>query len=222
MIGCAFAKQAFIILGAGGHARVLLSAIQAAGGTVRGCLAPARPDSHWPGDVPWLGDDSLLHRFDPATTPLANGLGSTDDTTIRWHVYENAKAAGFSFPVIRHPAAVIDPSTILHEGAQIMAGAIVQIGARIGENATINTGARIDHDVEIGAHAHVATGAVVLGDVRIGERAHVGAGAVVIQGITVGQGALVAAGAVVIRHVGSGAAVAGVPARAFSRGKQQG
>lgn len=214
-------NNAFIILGAGGHARVVLSAIYAAGGSVRGCLAPIAPDPRWPAQVPWLGNSSVLERLDPTVTPLANGLGSIHDTTLRCRVHEDAKAAGFGFPPICHPAAVIDCDAILSEGVQIMAGAVIQTGARIGENATINTGARIDHDVEIGPHTHVAPGVIISGEVRIGERAHIGTGAVVIQGVRIGSGALVAAGAVVICDVETGQAVAGVPARPFRRGKRE-
>jgi sugar O-acyltransferase (sialic acid O-acetyltransferase NeuD family) len=194
-------KQALIILGASGHARVVLSAIQANGGTLRVCIAPAAPDPRWPAEIPWLGDDGVLERLDPTMTPLANGLGSIDDTTLRCRVYEKARLSGFRFPAIHHPAAFIDPCATLSEGAQVMAGAVVQTGARIGENATINTGARVDHDVDIGPHTHVAPGVIISGDARVGERVHIGTGAIVIQGITIGPRALVAAWAVVIDDV---------------------
>lgn len=209
--------DAIVVLGAGGHARVVLAMIRAAGGGVRGCIAPHAPDACWPSDVPWLGEDTALDGLDLATTLLANGVGSIGDPALRRRIYEGARARGFHFPTLRHPAATIDPAATLGEGAQVMAGAVVQVGARVGENALVNTGALIDHDVSIGAHVHLAPGVTISGGVMINEGVHVGVGASILQGLSIGAGALVGAGAVVIRNVAPGETVIGVPAAPINK-----
>ncbi|MEC9347185.1 MAG: acetyltransferase [Pseudomonadota bacterium] len=202
-----------VILGAGGHARVVLALLRALGRKVRGCIAPDRPGPAWPADVPWLGDDAILDALDPATTELANGIGSTGDPSRRIEAFRLAREAGFRFPPLVHPSAVVDPTAMLDAGSQVMAGAVLQCGVTVGTNVIVNTGAVVDHDCRIGDDAHLAPGTTLSGTVRIGDHAHLGTGATVIQNVHVGDGALVAAGAVVVEDVPAGARVAGVPAR---------
>lgn len=209
-----------IIVGAGGHAKVVADALLAAGATVEG-LVDAKPNGA-ASDVlglPILGDDQTVLSRVPATVVLANGVGSTGEPSARVRVFDGFLARSFHFVTVIHPTATIGRDVALGEGTQIMAGAILQPGSRIGRNVIINTGAAIDHDCRIDDHAHVAPGAVLGGCVTIGTRAHVGAGAVVIQNITVGADAVVGAGAVVIRDVPDGARVMGVPA-AVTRAQQ--
>ena len=132
---------------------------------------------------------------------LANGVGSIGDGTRR-RVFERMKAAGYAFAHVEHPAATIALAGVsLGEGAQIMAGAVVQPGVCIGADAIVNTRAAIDHDCVIGDHAHIAPGAVLCGEVVVGDDTHIGAGAVLIQGRRIGTGCLIGAGATVLRDV---------------------
>lgn len=209
----AVAGRDLVMLGAGGHARVLLAALDALGAKVIGCVCPASPDHHWPTSIPWLGGDDSLALLDIKAVALVNGIGSIGSTDLRRKVYEGAKDRGFSFASVVHPAAILAGVVTLGDGAQVMAGAVLQTGVRVGANAIVNTGAVVDHDTSLGAHCHVAPGACLSGGVSIGVGAHVGTGASIIQGITIGEAALVAAGAVVVRHVAVGERVGGVPAR---------
>jgi UDP-perosamine 4-acetyltransferase len=202
-----------VILGAGGHARVLVSALRKMNTIVVGCIAPEAPDGRWPSDIPWLGPDSVLASRDPARVRLVAGLGGIRSNERRRQLFEKAKAGGFMFQSVLHPDATIADDVSIEEGAAIMAGAIVQTGCRIGVNAIVNTGAILDHDCHIGAHAHIAPGCAISGGVTIGEGAHVGTGACVIQGVMIGPNALLAAGCVAVHDVAAGEVVAGVPAR---------
>ena len=191
-----------IIIGAGGHARVLLDALQLSGCKVLGFVDPAfAKGSQGPGGLPVLGGDEALKDYSVSAVQLVNGIGSIGPTTSRGAVYRRGKEAGFSFARVVHPAAVVSASATLGEGVQIMAGCIVQSGAEIGANSIVNTRASVDHDCKIGETVHIAPGVTLSGNVRVGDRAHIGTGAVVIQGISIGADSLVAAGAVVYRDV---------------------
>lgn len=113
------------------------------------------------------------------------------------------------------PRAAIDPEAELGEGVQIMAGACVMIGARIGDFGLINTNATVDHECVLGAGVHVMGAAAIAGRVRIGDHATIGTNATILPDLSIGTGAQVGAGALVRRDVAADTVVVGVPARAL-------
>ena len=204
--------QPLILVGSGGHARVLLSTLVLLCRRVLGSVDPDKSRAELLG-IPYLGDDDAVSRYDPGQVMLINGVGSVASITKRLKVYESFRKRGYCFALVIHPGAIIAPEVQLAAGVQIMAGAIIQTGTVVEEDCIINTGARIDHDCVIEAHAHVAPGAVLSGSVHVGAHAHVGVGATVIQGAQIGSDSIVGAGAVVLSDVPESCTVVGVPAR---------
>ncbi len=213
--GARVEQRRIIVIGGGGHARVVISALRRIGRPILG-YTDAKACAGSISGVVRLGDDSALSGHAPSEILLANGVGSIRNTARRTRVHERMKASGYEFVTIVHPSAVVADDVELDEGCQVMAGAVVQTGARVGAGSIINTRASVDHDTWIGAHVHVAPGATLSGGIRVEDGAHIGAGATVVQGVTIGRGAVVGAGAVVIRDVEAGAVVVGVPARRLS------
>lgn len=203
-----------LVIGAGGHGRVVADALRMSGHIVLGFLE-ANLDQHGIiiDELKVLGGDDRLSEYPPDAINLANGIGSTVSTEARRTVYERLKRGDYRFETVCHPTAIIARSAQIFSGVQIMAGAVIQPGVIIGENTIINTGALVDHDCIIEKHCHVAPGVVLSGDVQVGDGCHIGTGVSVIQGIVIGEGSLVAAGAVVIQDVPPNAWVGGVPAR---------
>lgn len=203
-----------MILGGGGHARVVLSALRLLGADVDGFTDPdgaATLDA-----VPYLGTDDALSSFAPSTVYVAIGIGSTGDTGLRRRVYENAQSGQskpYCFPPIVHPAGFVAPEAQIGRASHVMAGAIIQAGTQVGQNVLVNTNASVDHGCRIGDHSHIAPGVTISGSVTIGEGVHIGTGATVIQGVTIGDQVTVGAGAVVIQDVPPQTTVIGVPAR---------
>lgn len=165
--------------------------------------------------LPVLGGDDRLADYPAGATTLVNGIGSIDVPRRRQGVYERLAEAGYKFCSVVDPAAFVAGDVEIGNGVQIMAGAMVQTGARLGSNVLVNTGAIVEHDCRIDEHCHIATGVRLSGGVTMGAGCHVGTSATVIQGVRIGSGALIAAGAVVIRDVARGERVRGVPARSF-------
>jgi UDP-perosamine 4-acetyltransferase len=207
-----------ILIGAGGHARVLLDALELAGAKVIGLLdADASLAGHKVMGYAVLGGDEVLQRHAPGSVELVNAIGSVDSMRLRKSVYDKLRAAGHVFVGVFHPRATLSRHAVAAGGVQLMAGAVIQAGARLGEDTIVNTGATVDHDCVVGAHVHIAPGATLSGNVQVGDETHVGAGATVIQGVRIGAGCTVAAGAVVVRDVRDGTRVKGLPAREFLR-----
>ena len=194
-----------VLMAAGGHGRVVLEALQSAGARVAGIVDPGLPAGALVLGVPVLGGDEWLDRCASANVRLVNGVGLGSGRAPRQRLFEAWTSRGFEFVSVRHPSAVVSPSASLDLGSQVMAGAVVQGGGRIGRNAVVNTRASVDHDCILHDHAFLAPGVVLCGEVSIGEGALIGAGAVVLPRVTVGKGSTVAAGAIVRSDVAESA-----------------
>jgi sugar O-acyltransferase (sialic acid O-acetyltransferase NeuD family) len=204
-------KVPVIVVGAGGHAKVLMSALLLQKRNVLGfvdldlTLSPLLGARH-------LGDDGAVLAHSPESVQLVNGIGSINSTRNHQDIYDRFRQKHYCFATVIHPSAVVATEVEIENGVQICGGAIVQAGCRLCANVIVNTGARVDHDCMIDAHAHVSPGVTICGGVHIGQGAHIGAGATIIQGIEIGEGSVVGAGALVIRNVPPATTVVGVPA----------
>lgn len=190
------------VLGAGGHAKVVIDALLAGNATVHGIIDPRLPVGTALLGVPAIGGDELIDELDPAEVVIANGVGATVKSRINRKLFELWSARGFRFISVIHPRTIVGAEVELVDGCQIMAGAVIQPHARIGAGTVINTGCRIDHDCVVGAHCFIAPSVTLCGGASIGEGSFIGAGAVLLPGVSVGKAALVAAGATVDADVG--------------------
>jgi sugar O-acyltransferase (sialic acid O-acetyltransferase NeuD family) len=196
-------RTGIIILGGGGHASVVADALRVAGDNVLG-FTDLTPGGDWlPGNIKCLGTDDVIAGYEPGSVRLALGIGSVRPSPERMKLFEEYRSRGYRFVTVIHPSAVIAGDAELGEGAQIMAGAIVQPGCKIGEGTIINTRASIDHDCRIGRFVHVAPGATLSGGVTLGDGCHVGVGAVIVQQVTIGTHAFVTAASLVKSDVSS-------------------
>ena len=190
-----------ILLGAGGHAKVLLSLLTACHFPIYGVCAPefeTSTNEKWRG-IPVLGSGNDLSLWHPDEFYLVNGIGKRGQETTREEVFESCKQQGYYFPPLIHPSAIIDPEVKLAQGVQIMAGVVIQTDTTIGCNVIINTAASIDHDCIIEDHAHIAPHATLCGGVHIGRAALIGSGAAITPLCHIGNNAIIGAGASV-RH----------------------
>jgi len=190
-----------ILLGAGGHAKVLLEALRLEGCSILGLVTPdLEKGSRYLG-LEVLGDDEQLKKYSPTDIELVNGIGSLPFQNLRWSVSNQVRSWGYKLSKVIHPSAIVSSNVTLDEGVQIMAGCVIQPGCTIGHDTIINTGCTIDHDCEIGENAHIAPGCTLSGDVNVGKSVHIGTGASVIQNIKIGEGAMVAAGTTIYKDV---------------------
>ena len=200
----------FIVIGAGGHAKVLIEALHVMGHTVAGLIAPVSAGTRIFG-VPVLGGDAILPRL--RAEGIANAALGIGDNRLRGILGEQLITLGFHLPNILHPTAWISPSSVLGHGVVVLPKAVLSTGATFGRFVIINAGAVIEHDSEIGEAAHIAPGCALAGNVRVGARTLVGVGCAVRPEIVIGADAVIGAGSVVVRDVPAGARVMGNPAR---------
>lgn len=190
-----------ILLGAGGHAKVLLSILAKQQHLPTAVCALQAPQSACFNAIPFLGDDSAVMQYPPEQTLLINGIGALPGNDNRQKIFNRFSAQGYRFASIISTDALVDQSCMLGEGVQILPGAIVNADSQIADNVIINSGAIIEHDCVLQRHAIVSPGAIVCGGVNCGENSYIGAGATVIQGLTLGANTVVAAGSTVVRNL---------------------
>lgn len=200
-----------VLLGAGGHARVLTALARAAGYQILGVCDPALVAdavSDWEG-LEVLGDDDAIERLAPDRVALMLGIGQLAKGNLRERLYTSWRERGYDFPALVHPFAWVAPDVVLGPGVQVMAGATVQPGCEVGENSIINSRASIDHDCRIGCSVHVAPGATLCGSVIVEDGALIGAGATVIQCLRIGARAVVGAGVTLVQDLAPGMLIVG-------------
>lgn len=198
------------VIGAGGHAKVVMSVLRATGYEVSAVYddSPEKRGKELFG-VPILGPIEELE-----DSPKTHALIAIGDCRMRERVAHRFQHVTWVTAV--HPSSYVDPTARLGPGTVVFAGAVVQPDAVIGAHVVINTGATVDHDCWVEDFAHLAPGVHLAGGVRIGRGAFLGVGAIVIPNRAVGRGAVVGAGGVVTADLPAGVTATGVPARAWN------
>lgn len=206
--------QPVVIIGAGGHGKILADALIALGHPVLG-FADTNPEKRNTTvlGIRVMGGDDAVSRQPADEVLLVNGVGSTGSLALRRAIYLRFTKLGYRFMTVVHPRATVARTVMLGDGVQVMAGAVVQVDARIGENTIINTGATVDHDCVIGRHCHIAPGCALSGGVEIGDECHIGTGVSIRQAVKLGARTIVGAGAAVVSDFSGEDTLAGVPAR---------
>lgn len=200
-----------LIVGAGGHARVCLEALEDSGYFVVGVVS--RDGVGAIGlDVSMLGRDD-----DVAEVMRVNACErvfvAVGDNRARGAVQQRCEEEGFLVATAISRYAMLSRRAAVGEGAVLMPGATVNAATTVGRGVIVNTNASIDHDCTIGDYAHIAPGAAICGGVRIGDGVLIGVGASIAPGVVIGAEAVVGAGAAVVHDVAPGSTVVGVPAR---------
>lgn len=190
-----------IIIGGGGHAKVLIDCLQYNNKEIFGIIDPHLEKGDRINGLNVLGGDEFLDNINPNNTILVNAIGSTGKNTLRKKIFQHYKKRNFCFSQIFHPSITIASDVSFSEGTQVMAGVIIQPGVRISENTLINTKVSIDHDCYIGEHCHLAPGVTISGGVKIGNNVHIGTGSSIIEGVNIGNNVVIGAGTTIVNDI---------------------
>ncbi len=195
-----------VILGAGGHAAVIVDSMLEAGEhALAACLGASEESTI-------LGVPVLPAETDPRTLGAEGVFVAVGDNARRKRLVEEARGMGLELVNAVHPRAVVSRFAELGAGVAVMAGAVVNARSVIRDGCIVNTGASVDHDCRVGAYAHMAPGTRLCGRVELGEGVFLGVGACVLPEVRIGEWAVIGAGAVVRRDIPAGSRAWGVPA----------
>lgn len=199
--------QRVVIIGAGGHGKVVISTLQDSGFEVVACY----------------DDDSSLHGSRVLNVPVVGKVDQIANipnchAVIAIGSNHVRKMIAGRFPHVTwitavHPHSFIHYSVKLGPGTVVFAGAVIQPETEVGDHAIVNTGAMIDHDCRIGHFAHIAPRVALAGGVQINEGTFIGIGSSIIPFIKVGAWTVIGAGSVVVREIPDSVTAYGVPAK---------
>ncbi len=196
------------IIGAGGHAKVVVATLLDRGVTVDGLYDDA--NEKWGSQILGINIiDSVLSLLDKKDVTAIIAIG---DNAVREKIANAQK--NFNWVTAVSPHTYIHASSKLDAGTVVFAGAVVQPNVIIGSHCIINTGAIVDHECVIGSFSHIAPGVRLAGNVNIGSGSFIGIGSVVAPGVSIGDNSVIGAGSVVLSDVPSNTIAFGVPAKA--------
>ena len=200
-----------ILLGAGGHAAVILDILKAqiANGEkikIKGLLDDSNK-KEWMG-YPVLGSTLEVNDFNEENTYFIIAIGSNE---IRYKLSE--KYSHLKFFTAIHPSAILGSGVSVESGSVVMPNVTINANSQIGRHVIVNTGAIVEHDNVIEDYVHLSPRATLCGGVTVGQMTHVGAGATVIQGKVIGKNSIIGAGATVITNIPDEVVAVGTPAK---------
>ncbi len=195
-----------IIVGAGGHAKVVIATLEAAGFNVAAAFDD-NPEK-WGSQI--LGIKVMGPVSRSAEFKNCFAINAIGDNQRRRDV---SRQLDLNWLTVCHPSSIVHSSVKIGRGTVVFAGVVIQPDVVIGEHCIINTSASIDHDCQIADFAHIAPGCVLSGGVKVGEGSLLGVGSKAKPFMDIGEWATIGAGSVIVKNIRAGRTALGVPAR---------
>lgn len=141
-------KNKIIIIGASGHAKVVIDIIEKQNKYhIFGLLDSYKPKGYKVFDYEVLGTEALIPDL-IKNHEIHEGIIAIGDNGKRKHMLAKIAAISYEFKYINaiHPQAVIGKNVMIEEGTVIVAGAIINTCSKIKRHSIINTKGSIGHD----------------------------------------------------------------------------
>jgi sugar O-acyltransferase (sialic acid O-acetyltransferase NeuD family) len=201
-----------IVVGSGGHAKVVISSLLASGWGI--CAVYDDDSKKWDRTIMGIPITGPVEKLgEPDRLPAVIAVG---DVVFRQQIAERFNR---DWVTVIHPRAYVDAAATIGAGTVVFAGAVIQPDVTIGAHAIINTSASVDHDCVIDDYAHIAPGAHLAANVHVHRGAFLGTGSQVIPGIAIGEFSIVGAGSTVIRNIPGHVVAVGCPAKVININK---
>ena len=184
-----------VIVGGGGHARVIASMVR--GEVEMVTTTPASEDAV-------LQDLASRHDVD-----VYLGIGRNAD---RQRIADKLRDWGARLPVCGSAAAFIARNAEIADATVLCPGSVIGAAAVVGFACIVNTLSSVDHDCQLGDYTQITAGVTLGGGVRTGASCFLGVKSAIVPGVTLGDGVVVMAGSLVTRNVPASLMVGGSPA----------
>lgn len=195
-------EKPLIIIGAGGHASVLIDILLKQNRFIEAIVTPkGTKNKRLFSDFQILKEDSDILNYSEKEFNLVNGIGFMPYKNIRKTINDRFISMGYEFETIIANTAEVSQNAYIESGAQILNGAIVQAGSTISNNTIVNTKSLIEHDCFIGKSNHIAPNSTLCGGVRTGDNVFIGASSTVVNGINIDNNCVIGAGSLIRKNI---------------------
>ncbi len=161
-----------IIIGAGGHGKVVAEAILSQGkyNLLGFCDDATPPGTIVFGHYKIICNTSQIAHFDFDFFIVAIGNNET-----RKKIHELLKQQHQGAIVI-HPFTSISAQAQIEPGSVVLPGAVVSYGAHVGENCIIGSNVHIDHETIIGSNSYIRNGSSIGSNVNVASESYTNTG----------------------------------------------
>ena len=189
-----------IIIGAGGHGKVIADIVRKSNDNFIGFLDDD------------LSKENVIGRVSECTKYqdcyFVIGIGNNK---IRKKIAEEYPELKYYTAI--HPAAILSTNVKIGKGTVIMANAVINDSSEIGSYCIINTASVVEHDNCIEDYVHISPNATLCGTVKVGKETHIGAGAIIKNNISICGNVVVGIGAAIVKDIDESGTYVGVPGK---------
>lgn len=152
-------KKQLVIIGAGGHAKVIADAV---------CKADEYEllgfvDANLPKETlvfktyRVIETQSLIQNLVQPNTYFVFGIGNN---TIRQKLAQDFQK-DLQFASILHPSSIVSDEVTIGKGVVVLANTVINAGSKVGDFSIIDSGVIVDHECQIGDFCHLNVGTLV-------------------------------------------------------------
>ena len=160
-----------IILGAGGHGRVVADLAEQTGKYDAIYFLDDESNESYV-----IGTCSDFEKFNMPDTEMYPAFGNNVGR-VKWE--EKIENAGIKLAKIIHPLAYVSPKAQIADGCVIMPYAVINTETILKKACIVNIGSLIDHDCVLEEGCHIAPGGIVKGENHLPKGTKVDSGEVV-------------------------------------------
>ena len=161
--------KSLLIIGAGGHGKVVAEVAAACGYDNISFLDDNREQA--------IGKINEMKAF---CNQFANAFVDIGNNQFRNKMIKELLEIGYEVPVLVHPTAYVSKTAKISAGTVVEPLAIVNTNSVIGKGCIVSVGANVDHDTVLEDCVHVNAGAIVKAGAHVEENRKLEVGEVIL------------------------------------------
>ncbi|MCJ8314566.1 MAG: acetyltransferase [Pseudomonadales bacterium] len=202
-----------LLVGAGGHAKVVIDAIKVSSPDCLIEIVDNNKDKVGQNII----DDIFVSDYNEIEQLSNQVFVSIGDCRLRKLVCNQLQNSGKKLISVYHKEASISFYSRIDDGVFIAAKSIVAASTVIHCSVILNHGSIVDHDCEIGEYSHIGPNVTLGGGVTVGKNTFIGSGAIILPMVKIGNNVVIGAGSVIISNIPDNQIFVGVPGRRIEK-----
>jgi len=188
-------KSEIIIVGSGGHSRMIIECAQSLKFKVKYILDINKKK---------IVDEKILNvpvkniNYLKKIKKKSKVFLAIGDNSLRSKFYNKYKLY-YNFINLTHPSSYVAKNVILGKANFIAPKVIINSSSKIGNNCIINSGSIIEHECEINDNVHVGPGSTLCGRTKVKLNVFIGSGSIIFPKVSIERNCIIGAGSLVLK-----------------------